>query len=183
MSIVQFKVFPGQPENYTLLSGNSHSTCVLRRSPVCACWRFCVWTRGRRRHYGILRGWATALQVHYRCWRRPRVCRHQKETLVSKIFFSSLSRLCFIALLPATCDHCQCVPSAPASSHAITSDISVLETMKAAEFFQSDGVILTGGATGLPPSVGELQGALLRWSILHTCTKAQQAALFMYTVG
>lgn len=34
--------------------------------------------------------------------------------------------------------------------------------MKAAEFFQSDGVILTGGATGLPPSVGELQGALLR---------------------
>ncbi|XP_075529841.1 uncharacterized protein F13E9.13, mitochondrial isoform X4 [Dermacentor variabilis] len=42
-------------------------------------------------------------------------------------------------------------------SHAITSDISVLETMKAAEFFQCDGVILTGGATGLPPSVAELQ--------------------------
>lgn len=33
--------------------------------------------------------------------------------------------------------------------------------MKAAEFFQSDGVILTGGATGQPPSVSELQGALL----------------------
>ncbi|XP_054917709.1 uncharacterized protein F13E9.13, mitochondrial isoform X3 [Dermacentor andersoni] len=42
-------------------------------------------------------------------------------------------------------------------SHAITSDISVLETMKAAEFFQCDGIILTGGATGLPPSVTELQ--------------------------
>lgn len=48
-------------------------------------------------------------------------------------------------------------PSARASSHAITSDIGVLETMKAAEFFQSDGVVLTGGATGQPPSVGELQ--------------------------
>lgn len=47
-----------------------------------------------------------------------------------------------------------------ASSHAITSDVSVLETMKAAEFFQSDGVILTGGATGWPPSACELQGAL-----------------------
>lgn len=63
-------------------------------------------------------------------------------------------------------------PFVPASSHAITSDISTLETMKAAEFFQSDGVILTGGATGLPPSVAELQGALLRWSSLHMCTKA-----------
>lgn len=53
-----------------------------------------------------------------------------------------------------------CPPSL-ASSHAITSDVSVLETMKAAEFFQSDGVILTGGATGQSPSVSELQGALL----------------------
>ncbi|KAL3217272.1 hypothetical protein MRX96_032528 [Rhipicephalus microplus] len=29
--------------------------------------------------------------------------------------------------------------------------------MKAAEFFQCDGIILTGGATGLPPSTTELQ--------------------------
>ncbi|XP_075734144.1 uncharacterized protein F13E9.13, mitochondrial isoform X1 [Rhipicephalus microplus] len=42
-------------------------------------------------------------------------------------------------------------------SHAITSDVSILETMKAAEFFQCDGIILTGGATGLPPSTTELQ--------------------------
>lgn len=42
-------------------------------------------------------------------------------------------------------------------SHAITSDVSVLETMKAAEFFGCDGIILTGGATGLPPSATELQ--------------------------
>ncbi len=34
------------------------------------------------------------------------------------------------------------------SSHAITDDISVVETAKAAEFFISDGVIVTGNATG-----------------------------------
>nr|XP_037269529.1 uncharacterized protein F13E9.13, mitochondrial-like [Rhipicephalus microplus] len=46
-------------------------------------------------------------------------------------------------------------------SAAITSDVSILETMKAAEFFQCDGIILTGGATGLPPSTTELQGVHL----------------------
>ncbi|XP_075733761.1 uncharacterized protein F13E9.13, mitochondrial-like isoform X3 [Rhipicephalus microplus] len=46
-------------------------------------------------------------------------------------------------------------------SHAITSDVSILETMKAAEFFQCDGIILTGGATGLPPSTTELQDAVI----------------------
>ncbi len=34
------------------------------------------------------------------------------------------------------------------SSHSITEDISLLETVKAAEFFLSDGVILTGSSTG-----------------------------------
>ncbi|KAG8437360.1 hypothetical protein GDO86_008166 [Hymenochirus boettgeri] len=34
------------------------------------------------------------------------------------------------------------------SSHAITSDVSVPEMAKAAEFFLADGVILTGAATG-----------------------------------
>ena len=36
------------------------------------------------------------------------------------------------------------------SSHAITSDVSLVETAKAAEFFLSDGVIVTGTATGDP---------------------------------
>ncbi|CAB3980818.1 predicted protein [Paramuricea clavata] len=36
------------------------------------------------------------------------------------------------------------------SSHAITSDVNLLETAKAAEFFLSDGVIITGTATGDP---------------------------------
>ncbi|EFX83456.1 hypothetical protein DAPPUDRAFT_301873 [Daphnia pulex] len=36
------------------------------------------------------------------------------------------------------------------SSHAITNDVSLAETAKAAEFFMADGVIVTGQATGDP---------------------------------
>ncbi|KAL5235782.1 hypothetical protein ACI65C_003192 [Semiaphis heraclei] len=36
------------------------------------------------------------------------------------------------------------------SSHAITQDVSLIETAKAAEFFLTDGVIVTGTATGQP---------------------------------
>lgn len=36
------------------------------------------------------------------------------------------------------------------SAHAITSDVSLQETAKAAEFFLSDGVIVTGATTGDP---------------------------------
>jgi len=49
------------------------------------------------------------------------------------------------------------------SAHAITADVSLLETAKAAEFFLADGVIVTGSATGEPTSeaeVRELAGAL-----------------------
>ncbi|XP_031343621.1 uncharacterized protein F13E9.13, mitochondrial isoform X1 [Photinus pyralis] len=42
------------------------------------------------------------------------------------------------------------------SSHAITSDLSLVETAHAAEFFCSDGIILTGIATGSPASTEEL---------------------------
>lgn len=42
------------------------------------------------------------------------------------------------------------------SSHAITSDVSLAETAKAADFFCSDGVIVTGTATGEPVDLGEL---------------------------
>ncbi|MEN8119446.1 MAG: BtpA/SgcQ family protein [Bacteroidota bacterium] len=34
------------------------------------------------------------------------------------------------------------------SSHAITADVNIVETAKAAEFFLSDGIILTGKSTG-----------------------------------
>ncbi|KAF4521374.1 hypothetical protein B566_EDAN006963 [Ephemera danica] len=43
------------------------------------------------------------------------------------------------------------------SAHAVTSDVSIEETAKAAEFFLSDGVIVTGSATGQPADCSELQ--------------------------
>ncbi|KAF5281643.1 hypothetical protein FQR65_LT14617 [Abscondita terminalis] len=42
------------------------------------------------------------------------------------------------------------------SSHAITDDVSLIETAHAAEFFHSDGVVLTGTATGKPADIKEL---------------------------
>ncbi|XP_076184124.1 uncharacterized protein F13E9.13, mitochondrial isoform X2 [Ptiloglossa arizonensis] len=42
------------------------------------------------------------------------------------------------------------------SSHAVTSDVSLSETVKAAEFFLADGIILTGTATGDPVKTTEL---------------------------
>lgn len=43
------------------------------------------------------------------------------------------------------------------SSHTISNDISIDETAKAAEFFLSDGVIVTGNSTGEEASVSEVQ--------------------------
>ncbi len=43
------------------------------------------------------------------------------------------------------------------SSHSITSDISILDTAKAAEFFLSDGVIVTGTGTGKEVDLNELK--------------------------
>jgi membrane complex biogenesis BtpA family protein len=42
------------------------------------------------------------------------------------------------------------------SAHAITADVSIVETAKAAEFFLADGVIVTGPATGEPASPDEV---------------------------
>eukprot|EP01102_Stenamoeba_stenopodia_P019221 TRINITY_DN7194_c0_g1_i1.p1 TRINITY_DN7194_c0_g1~~TRINITY_DN7194_c0_g1_i1.p1 ORF type:complete len:274 (+),score=62.84 TRINITY_DN7194_c0_g1_i1:52-873(+) len=43
------------------------------------------------------------------------------------------------------------------SSHAITSDVSIKETAKAAEYFLSDGVIVTGASTGQEASLEEIR--------------------------
>ncbi len=43
------------------------------------------------------------------------------------------------------------------SSHAVTSDVSLAETARAAEFFMADGLIVTGTATGSPASPADLQ--------------------------
>ncbi len=42
------------------------------------------------------------------------------------------------------------------SSHALTSDVNLIDTAKAARFFLSDGVIVTGSHTGSSASVDEL---------------------------
>lgn len=46
------------------------------------------------------------------------------------------------------------------SSHATTADVSLLETAKAAEFFLSDGVIVTGSSTGHSASIQDLESLL-----------------------
>jgi membrane complex biogenesis BtpA family protein len=43
------------------------------------------------------------------------------------------------------------------SSHSITSDIDIAETAKAAEFFLSDGIIVTGICTGSEPDLEEVK--------------------------
>jgi len=43
------------------------------------------------------------------------------------------------------------------SAHALTADLDVVETARAAAFFLSDGLILTGAATGRAASVAEIK--------------------------
>jgi membrane complex biogenesis BtpA family protein len=42
------------------------------------------------------------------------------------------------------------------SAHAITSDVSLTETAHAAEFFQADGVVVTGAATAIAPAAEDV---------------------------
>lgn len=43
------------------------------------------------------------------------------------------------------------------SSHAITADVDLVETARAAEFFLADGVVITGAATGRPTDPVEVE--------------------------
>jgi hypothetical protein len=45
------------------------------------------------------------------------------------------------------------------SAHAITADVSLGDTAETVEFMGADCVIVTGNATGKPPSLGDLQEA------------------------
>jgi membrane complex biogenesis BtpA family protein len=42
------------------------------------------------------------------------------------------------------------------SSHALTADVSLADTARAAEFFLADGVVVTGATTGRPTDPGEV---------------------------
>ena len=45
------------------------------------------------------------------------------------------------------------------SAHAITADVDIVETARAAEFFQADGVIVSGVSTGQPADAVEVEAA------------------------
>ena len=45
------------------------------------------------------------------------------------------------------------------SAHAMTADVSLADTARAAEFFLADGVVVTGSATGLPADAAEVRAA------------------------
>ncbi len=51
------------------------------------------------------------------------------------------------------------------SSHSITQDVDIIETAKAAEFFLSDGVIITGTSTGEEVNLEELKSVKLKTNI------------------
>lgn len=46
------------------------------------------------------------------------------------------------------------------SAHAVTADVSIEETARAAEFFLADGLIVTGSATGQPASSQEVDSVI-----------------------
>ena len=43
------------------------------------------------------------------------------------------------------------------SSHSITADVDIIETAKAAQFFLSDGIIITGSSTGYEADIDEVK--------------------------
>ncbi|XP_048779716.1 uncharacterized protein F13E9.13, mitochondrial-like isoform X2 [Ostrea edulis] len=51
------------------------------------------------------------------------------------------------------------------SAHAVTADVSIIETAKAAELFGSDGVIVTGTATGVETNATEVQDVIRNVSV------------------
>ena len=66
-----------------------------------------------------------------------------------------ISRYYFICITLLYLLYKGCDLSLP-SSHAVTADLGVVVMAQAAEFFLSDGVILTGQSTGQPTNEGEV---------------------------
>ncbi|MED6243808.1 hypothetical protein ATANTOWER_027288 [Ataeniobius toweri] len=55
------------------------------------------------------------------------------------------------------------------SSHALTSDVTIKDTARAAEFFLSDGLIITGAATGDQADPCDLRGTGALCSAERSC--------------
>lgn len=67
------------------------------------------------------------------------------------------------------------------SAHAITADVDIAETAKAAEFFSVDGVIVSGAATGSPTNpddVRAVSGAVSVPTLIGSGITADNLALF-----
>jgi membrane complex biogenesis BtpA family protein len=67
------------------------------------------------------------------------------------------------------------------SAHAITADVDIVETAKAAEFFLAEGVIVTGAATGspaIPEEVTAVSGATGMPTLVGSGITPENIALF-----
>ena len=70
------------------------------------------------------------------------------------------------------------------SSHAVTEDVSLTDTAQAAEFFLSDGVIVTGKATGDPASHEDIVSVKERVAVpVLVGSGATSANLHSYSVA
>ncbi len=62
------------------------------------------------------------------------------------------------------------------ASHAVSNDLSLVETARAAELFLADGVVVTGAATGVPASpedVQEVADATSLWTLVGSGVTAE----------
>ena len=55
--------------------------------------------------------------------------------------------------------HCRRHQEKKHSAHAVTSDVTLAETAKAAEFFLADGVVVSGRSTGEPTDAADVAEA------------------------
>ncbi|XP_059848945.1 uncharacterized protein zgc:162297 isoform X3 [Hypanus sabinus] len=91
--------------------------------------------------------------IHFNCWSRSDCCHGDYMCCCETVSSQNSS-----GGSDSFCSQSTSIGSrACSSSHAMTSDISVSETGRAAEFFLSDGVILTGVATGMEANPAELK--------------------------
>src|SRR6266478_3706684 len=60
------------------------------------------------------------------------------------------------------------------SAHAITGDVDIVETAKAAEFFQADGVIVSGVSTGQAADVDEVRLSVAPCRFRHSLVRVSR---------
>lgn len=142
-------------------------------------WRFRLLSRGWRGSPECVRRRLTQIPQADWSWACADLYRHQKEAQVSTNqdrslwdYFIYITKRIKRSWLESTCNkltvvqysglkwniYSVCTSLCFRSSHALTSDVSTEETARAAEFFLSDGVIVTGTSTGAQADPRELRG-------------------------